>query len=187
MIESEGEYIKNLTILNEMKEYLEHDSLDLEKEVVTNIFGNSSVLCEFHTKILQEIKDSENVPATFLQYVTFFKLYNEYMAQYDQSLETILQLEENDVFQSYLDLFFGKYKKTLRSLILFPVKRVHQYQVSFESHKAHTKRNHPNYATLDELCMKIEEVARHITESQKNRRKYVKTQINSTAVGGQID
>ena len=77
--------------------------MHVEPRHVSAIFQNLTVLQQFHSIFLDDLKKNPNTAAVFVQFADFLKMYTQYVAGYEKSIATINSLRQNKAFQKMME------------------------------------------------------------------------------------
>ena len=77
--------------------------MHVEPRHVSAIFQNLTVLQQFHSIFLDDLKKNRNTAAVFVQFADFLKMYTQYVAGYEKSIATINSLRQNKAFQKFME------------------------------------------------------------------------------------
>jgi len=112
-----------------------------------------------------------SVAQVILKCCDFMKMTTQFVAAYPTALQTLAQLRSNTKLQSFLD---ERKKVTgagagldLLSFLIAPVQRIPRYLLLLKVLLRYTPRSHPQRETLQEAYTKVQSVALHINEQQR--------------------
>jgi len=119
-----------------------------------------------------------SIPAIFLRFSEFFRLYIPYLNGYEQSLNTFNELRKHKKFSDWLN---GDVKNALKeqatkngttpldllSYMISPVQRVPRYVLLLKELKRQTSPSHPEFASLGDALAAVQRVASVINEGQR--------------------
>lgn len=77
--------------------------MHVEPRHVSAIFQNLTVLQQFHSIFLDDLRKNTNTAAVFVQFADFLKMYTQYVAGYEKSIATINSLRQNKAFQKLME------------------------------------------------------------------------------------
>ena len=148
------------------------DKLNLTSKQISSIFSNLTVLTQFHTIFLTDIKsitsNKSNISTVFLQYADFLKMYTQYLNSYEKAIATINSLRDNKKFQNFLKTKIVELNgKSLMYYLIMPVQRIPRYVLLLRELIKYTSPLHTEYQTLQHALDKLESIAAYINSSKK--------------------
>ena len=78
--------------------------MHVEPRHVSAMFQNLTVLQQFHSIFLDDLRRNPNTAAVFVQFADFLKMYTQYVAGYEKSIATINSLRQNKAFQKLMEV-----------------------------------------------------------------------------------
>jgi len=165
---------------------------DMSPAQVAALCSNLETLVNFHHTFLDSLSQvaaskpaaagataAPSIPAIFMRFSEFFRLYIPYLNGYEQSLNTLNKLRKNSKFSDWLN---GDVKNGLQahatrngggaaldllSYMIQPVQRVPRYVLLLKELKRQTSPSHPEFASLGDALAAVQRVASVINEGQR--------------------
>ena len=143
--------------------------MGVEPRHVSAIFGNLTVLAQFHAIFLEDLKKNPNTSAVFVQFADFLKMYTQYIAGYEKSIATINSLRGNKGFQKLMEEKRDELKgRGIMTYLIMPVQRIPRYVLLLRELKKYTPPEHPENESLCVALSKIESIAEFVNESKRH-------------------
>jgi hypothetical protein len=121
-----------------------------------------------------------SIPAIFLRFSEFFRLYIPYLNGYERSLNTFNELRKHKKFSEWLNVDVRQGLQAavekngghmsaldLQSYMIQPVQRVPRYVLLLKELKRQTSPSHPEFAALGDALIAVQRVATVINEAQR--------------------
>jgi len=188
IIDTERTYMKSLGKLIEvfLKPLKTQNIVD--SSTIPRLFSNIESLQRFHLELymlfeaaMKQVKKATDHPNhdrgignIFLSRMPFFKLYTEYVNNYDVSHSTLMKLNRDKKFTTFVTENCisedGKQVGSfyLKNLLITPIQRIPRYQMLLQDIVKHTPRSHPDFDEVMLAQMKMKEIA-DFMENKKNQ------------------
>ena len=178
IVSTEKFYVECLNDL--VRQYMEPikklgPKMGVEPRHVSAMFGNLTVLVQFHSIFLESLRSNPNTSAVFVQFADFLKMYTQYVGGYEKSIATINSLRGNKAFQKLLEDKRDELKgRGIMTYLIMPVQRIPRYVLLLRELKKHTGEDHPEHEALCVALAKIEKIAEHVNERQREQERMSK-------------
>ncbi|KAJ5079841.1 faciogenital dysplasia protein [Anaeramoeba ignava] len=108
----------------------------------------------------------------FLELTPFFKIYTNYINNYNQSMGMLNELRsKNGKFSKFLEDVKNLPESQnfpLESLLITPIQRIPRYSLLLDSLFNNTPAQHPDYNNLRQASQKAQEIAEYINEHKRD-------------------
>ena len=143
--------------------------MGVEPRHVSAIFGNLTVLAQFHVIFLDTLRTNPATSAVFVQYADFLKMYTHYVAGYEKSIATINSLRGNKAFQRFMEEKRDQLKgRGIMTYLIMPVQRIPRYVLLLRELRKYTPLGHPEHESLEVALHKIEGIATFVNEQKRS-------------------
>ena len=143
--------------------------MGVEPRHVSAIFGNLTVLAQFHAIFLDALGKNQNTPAVFVQFADFLKMYTQYVAGYEKSIATINALRGNKGFQKFMEDKRDELKgRGIMTYLIMPVQRIPRYVLLLRELRKYTPPGHAEHESLEVALHKIEGIATFVNEQKRS-------------------
>ncbi len=149
----------------------------IEKLDISSQFLNWEIIYGLHVELLKQLSDlelsKERVGGIFLTFVPFFKMYMQYLSNFEHALTRRAQLlTANSSFAAFIDKATKDPRcmgEGIESFLVAPVQRIPRYQLLLEQILKYTQKDHPDYNNVQVSLNKVIEVAVANNEAIKLR------------------
>jgi len=184
IIDTEESYIKSLAQVLDM--YL-LPLRDRSKNVATSVlsadqikvlFSNLELIHSLNKKFFGDLRkqfslwedtaDTQLIGDVFLKFAPFFKMYSQYVENFDESIVMLKSLEKNSAWRKFCksSLQDGESSNlSLESFLIMPIQRIPRYKMLLSELLKYTDITHKDYIQLQQAVLKVGSVASHINEA----------------------
>eukprot|EP01094_Clydonella_sp_ATCC50884_P006730 TRINITY_DN1593_c0_g2_i1.p1 TRINITY_DN1593_c0_g2~~TRINITY_DN1593_c0_g2_i1.p1 ORF type:complete len:856 (+),score=264.35 TRINITY_DN1593_c0_g2_i1:254-2569(+) len=164
------------------------------KYEINSIFANIEQILPINRHLLEAVRqridnwhEGQLIGDIFLKMAPFFKMYNTYGNNYENSVEIISRCQMDTAFNDATDKIAEQIKSewgdtkdggpvSLESLLIMPVQRIPRYNLLLRDLLRKTDETHPDFANLTEALEQFENVMTYldsnITEAE-NMKKFL--------------
>lgn len=185
-------FVNRLTIAIDMGRH----APDVGKEDISAIFSNIQDILRLHQQLYGEIKKLKRDPDIvsklgncFLQHTPFFRLYIDYLLQFDKGKKRLLELIDKDQdFEYFITYNERCLTKTLEALLITPVQRIPRYKMLFEDLLKELGKNgepdkkEQNIKSISAALSLVESIAKQINDAFNIRENQAKVTILSKRI-----
>merc|ERR1712137_210511 len=145
----------------------------LDQSEVRRVFSNIETILALNKTLWQEMLErmkywglEVKLGDIFLQITEYFKVYIEYVKNYEHALEFLRQRKNDVALATFLETQSKKVKgherDNLESLLITPVQRIPRYNLLLGEILKYTSPSHPDYSDLVTANEKMQEIARYV-------------------------
>jgi len=174
--ESEETYVEQLRLLFlvYVSPMAKHPNITPEQH--STLFSQIKIILNFNTNFLNnlrdEIKQGESIAQELLNFCPYFKLYREYVNNYEQASILLRTLKNRPWFiELDKDGRSRCHNLALSDLLVTPIQRVPRYPMLIKEIIKNTAPNHPDLNLLKSALEKYTALNRHINEGIKEQEK----------------
>jgi len=150
-------------------------ALCTDKEVMT-IFGNVEALLTVHSEMLHQLEiiqgrcpQYDGLGEVFLTMAPFFKAYGDYVNNFQNGVNTLLECKEKDRFASFIDEIYVELQKRnvyvdLHGLLSTPLNHIAGYETLIMSLVDSTPVGHKDHRSLSHCFSIISGTSRYIRD-----------------------
>jgi len=142
------------------------------------IFSEVEIILQFNKTMLVDMtkcmstwdNETSMLGAIFLEMTYFLRVYQTFINNYDNSLETLRRLRTNPQFDAFMTKTassFGSQSIDLSSFLIMPVQRIPRYVLLLQDLVKNTNPDHPDYGNLTQALEKMRETANGINSSKR--------------------
>jgi CRP-like cAMP-binding protein len=182
MLDTEQSYVLGLSVLleNYLKPLVKYCKIEpkIAESDVTKIFADGSLegIFVLNTKLVEQLEErlsiwheKEELGDIFDKFAPLLKPYSRYGSRYEECLIHVTELQQKNpkfkkVFDFYDDHAFRFAGLRIKDYMIMPVQRVPRYTMLLRDFLKHTPENHPDFASLQSACKKVEDVASAVNE-----------------------
>eukprot|EP01119_Soliformovum_irregulare_P019332 TRINITY_DN6092_c0_g1_i2.p1 TRINITY_DN6092_c0_g1~~TRINITY_DN6092_c0_g1_i2.p1 ORF type:complete len:594 (+),score=153.67 TRINITY_DN6092_c0_g1_i2:36-1817(+) len=181
ILETERTYVRSLSML--VADYLmpirSHIDSLINSQDVFGIFSNVEAVLKCNQVLLkaleEEMQNREKcLGKIFLQMAPFFKIYTQYVNNYDHSVQTLNRCIRSAGFKSVVQKCQTSVRGrvegmdvSLVSLLLLPIQRIPRYVLLLEDLKKNTLQDHPDQKDVTLALSAVREIASYINETHR--------------------
>lgn len=166
LITTEISYIKGLkTLLFEFIEHIFNEKL-MNVKYKTKIISNLPQILLFHEQLLVELQTQSSVAKVFNAQADYFKMYVEYIKEYQSVMDIFASEKNNSQLNEYLRLK-RKEKKPLINYLILPIQRLPRYILLLQDLKRKTPSSHREYDEIVSALHKIHSTTQFINERER--------------------
>lgn len=175
LFETEKSYVASIrTVITVVADELERQGvkvLGVTAEQQLSIFANLRAIAQLHTLLFADLQSEQDPIRVFFKYMDFFKIYSQYLNNYDVAVETIKRLRAtNPKFVAFLnDRHSQLHDMALESYLIMPVQRVPRYVLLLKELVRSTPPSDPKRAASEKALAKVEKIALYVNDSMKER------------------
>ena len=152
IVKTEQTYVEALQMLvafysRPSQNFLTHDE-------ASKVFSNIEMILPCQSKFLDDLRTSQSdgrMGQVFVDFAPYFKMYNTYVANFENSMQMIVKLKKrNAEFVQLLESQAGETGcgKGLEDLLITPVQRIPRYRMLLDELRKHTAESHVDYGTI---------------------------------------
>lgn len=166
LIDTEKSYLEGLNCL--MDEFIE---VIFEENMMNNnyrkqIICNIPELITFHTQFLEELRVG-NIAKVFNKQADYFKMYIEYVVNYNNVLNIFAKEKKNKRLQKFLETKRSENKSLISHLIL-PIQRIPRYMLLLNELRNKTPKSHEfEYRDITNALKKVQLICNEINEKHR--------------------
>jgi N-acetylneuraminic acid mutarotase len=145
---------------------------------IKSIFSNIETIAGFHRIFLGEINDivkswttdKSEIGSVFEKYHQYFKLYVEFVNNFDKSNTTLQRLLSKNAKLKEIQAALVKKsgKLDFGALLIMPIQRVPRYVLLLKDLRSRTAEDHPDFAHLQKAVKSVKDISLHINSSKKD-------------------
>eukprot|EP00029_Vermamoeba_vermiformis_P006789 TRINITY_DN2759_c0_g1_i1.p1 TRINITY_DN2759_c0_g1~~TRINITY_DN2759_c0_g1_i1.p1 ORF type:complete len:975 (+),score=129.66 TRINITY_DN2759_c0_g1_i1:108-3032(+) len=146
----------------------------LSADDIKVLFANVEIIYQFNYELSAQLRTRMNnkrasfqLGDIFVKMTPYFKMYAEYLRNYDQSQALLLRLQgKHKDFKIFMEAQRTKHKEhmQLRDLLIMPVQRIPRYRLLLEELIKQTPASNMDYANIKEALQAIVEVADEVNK-----------------------
>jgi len=137
----------------------------LSPDDATTVFSNVEMILPCQAKFLEDLRtaqETSRIGQVFVDFAPYFKMYNTYVANFEDSMAMIQKLKKkSEPFQELLQAAASPTGcgKTLEDLLITPVQRIPRYRMLLDELRKHTVETHVDFGTIRAALDLIRETA----------------------------
>eukprot|EP01132_Coremiostelium_polycephalum_P009091 gene9091-11142_t len=146
-----------------------------KSDEIQKIFSNLRSLVQLSTDILHKLEDRLSrhpilIGDIFVKFAPIFKIYVEYVNNFDNGTPVVKQLIESPQGSSFFAQQKTKSRSTtdINSLLIMPVQRMPRYELLLKEILKHTQEDHVEYKNIKSAFESIRNINQYINERKKN-------------------
>jgi FYVE/RhoGEF/PH domain-containing protein 5/6 len=146
----------------------------LSADDIKVLFANVEIIYQFNYELSAQLRTRMNnkrasfqLGDIFVKMTPYFKMYAEYLRNYDQSQALLLRLQaKHKDFKVFTEAQRAKHKEhmQLRDLLIMPVQRIPRYRLLLEELIKQTPPSNMDYQNIKEALQAIVEVADEVNK-----------------------
>lgn len=145
----------------------------ISMDQIKGIFSHIKVIYLYNTSLLKQLQEllqrwsyMQCIGQVFLSMIDFFKVYIQYVNNFDNALNTINKCFKIDEFVNFLKKQ-GVTQYQLQSLIIQPIQRIPRYVLLLQNLATTTPSTHPDHQNINTALTRIKEIADLINQRKK--------------------
>jgi len=172
LLETERSYVANLQtvqdlLISPLNTSVSNGARILKDSEFASCFSNLSSILNSHKSLLEVLEqrfldwnDDSAVADIFLDRITMFNQYREYLANYNISIVAVQgMVQKYDRFAKLVDFFEMAQQQSsrlnLESFLIMPVQRIPRYLLLMRDMLKYTHKHHPDYPLLTQALSKL--------------------------------
>jgi len=182
LVLSEKRYVKKLKTLHD-------DFLAplFHKKIFPNtkqkLFSNLTVIYNFHVNFLKDLKSSKDIPGVFIAQADFFKIYVQYVENYNLILDFLAELREKPRFVAFTEEMKQK-NLHFESLLIEPIQRIPRYELLLKEMIRSSNEIDPKHEKLIKALDKVHGVAEILNERKREFEKLARMSYIASRIHG---
>lgn len=145
--------------------------------LVKSLFSNIEVILNVNLQFLKEIEkkvadwsDDQTIADVFLTLVPFFKIYMQYINNYNQAIDTFQMMMKKKNFKAYVKSCISKGGPfdNLPSYLITPIQRIPKYQLLLQELLMYTPDSHSDFNHIKLSLEQIANVAECLNSQKKD-------------------
>jgi len=181
LVQSEKRYLKHLKSLHDdfLVPLFNKKIFPKSKQ---RLFSNLSIIYKFHGTFLKDLKSSKDIPGVFIKQADFFKIYVQYVENYNLILECLAEFREKPRFVAFTEEMKQK-NLHFESLLIEPIQRIPRYELLLKEMIRSTNETDPKHEMLSKALAKVHCVAEKLNERKREferlaRMSYIASRIH---------
>lgn len=150
----------------------------------TTLFSNVEVIAGLNANFLSDLKERVGsggsgsgsvdqskvcVGDLFMKFAPYFKMYTEYVTNYDRVTKQLAVLAKRSKITAFLQAKDQASGTSLLSLLILPIQRIPRYSLLLKELQKRTDSSHPDSLNIDRALELVEQVASFINEAVRVR------------------